>query len=108
MREIYLDNSATTRVCPEAAQLVSAGTISSTSAHPTEVNIRFLLDTLELLTVRRRMRAVQAQLRSNRALGADERRALAIEATQLAARRRELERSVEGVADPFATDTSSS
>ena len=96
--------AAARAVCPEAAQLVSVGTISSTSAHPTEVNIRFMLDTLELLTVRRRMRAVQAQLRSNRSLGADERRSLAIEATQLAERRRELERSVEGVADPFAVE----
>ena len=93
--------AAARAVCPEAAQLVSAGTISSTSQHPTETNIAFLLDTLELYTVRRRMRAAQARLRTDRAMPSDERRNLAIQATQDAARLRELEKRVEGVADPF-------
>ena len=93
--------AAARAVCPEAPQLVSAGTISATSQHPTETNIEFLLDTLELLTARRRMRAVQARLRSDRSLPSDERRTLAIQATQDAARIRQLERAVEGIADPF-------
>lgn len=88
-------------VCPEAAQLVSAGTIAVTSSHPTEVNIGFLLDTLELYTVRRRLRASQAKLRQDRSLAAEDRRALTIQATKDAARVHELERAVEGVADPF-------
>ena len=88
-------------VCPEAAQLVSAGRISSTSRHPTETNIAFLLDTLELYTIRRRMRAAQAKLRQDRTLDADARRELAVQATQDASRLRELEKSIEGVADPF-------
>ena len=88
-------------VCPEAAQLVSAGMISSTSRHPTATNIGFLLDTLELYTVRRRMKAAQARLRSDRSLTSEERRALAIQATQDTARIRELEQAVEGIADPF-------
>ena len=88
-------------VCPEAATLVSAGTIASTSAHPTETNIAFLLDTLELYTVRRRMRSTQARLRSDRSIPAEERRSMTIQATKDAARLRELEKAVEGVADPF-------
>lgn len=88
-------------VCPEAPQLVGAGTIGATSAHPTETNIEFLLDTLELYTVRRRMKAAQARLRSDRSLSSDERREMTIQATRDAARARELERAVEGVADPF-------
>ena len=88
-------------VCPEAAELVSAGRISSTSRHPTETNIAFLLDTLELYTIRRRMRAAQAKLRQDRTLDADARRELAVQATQDAQRQRELEQSIEGVADPF-------
>ncbi|WP_245798910.1 hypothetical protein [Collinsella vaginalis] len=90
-------------VCPEAAELVSAGTIASTSAHPTETNIAFLLDTLELYTIRRRLRSIQGRLRSDRSLADGERRAMTIQATQDAARSRELERALEGVADPFRT-----
>lgn len=93
--------SAARAVCPEAAQLVSAGMISATSRHPTETNIAFLLDTLELYTARRRMKAAQSRLRSNSSLSSDERRELAIQATRDAARIRELERAVEGIADPF-------
>ena len=93
--------AAVRAVCPEAPRLVSAGTIDATSAHPTETNIEFLLDTLELYTIRRRMRAAQARLRSDRSLSSEERRDMTIRATQDAARVRELERSVEGVADPF-------
>ncbi|MFR2627602.1 MAG: DNA primase, partial [Collinsella sp.] len=52
-------------VCPEAASLVSAGRISATSKHPTETNIVFMLDTLELYTIKRRMRAAQAKLRQD-------------------------------------------
>ncbi|MDM8245214.1 DNA primase [Collinsella tanakaei] len=93
--------AAARSVCPEAPQLVSAGTIDATSAHPTETNIEFLLDTLELYTIRRRMWQAQARLRSDRSLTVEERRDMAIRATQDAARVRELERAVEGVADPF-------
>ena len=93
--------AAARAVCPEAARLVSAGTIAATSQHPTETNVVFLLDTLELYTARRRMRSVQARLRSDRGLTSDERRELAIQASQDAARIRELEKRVEGVADPF-------
>mgnify|MGYP007020506264 CR=1 FL=1 len=89
------------RVCPEAASLVSAGRISATSKHPTETNIVFMLDTLELYTVRRRMKAVQGRLRSDRTLSAQDRRSLTIQASQDAARARELAAAVEGVADPF-------
>ena len=88
-------------VCPDAAELVSAGTLSSTSRHPTQTNIAFLLDTLELYTVRRRMKAVQGRLRSDRSLSAQDRRSLTIQASQDAARARELAAAVEGVADPF-------
>ena len=91
-------------VCPEAAELVGAGRISSTSKHPTDVNIKFLLDTLELYTVRRHLRAAQARLRQDRSLTADERRDLTIQATRDAARMRSLERELEGVADPFALE----
>ena len=93
--------AAARAVCPEASQLVSAGTISSTSKHPTETNIEFLLDTLELYTVRRRMRSAQARLRSDRTLSSEERRAMTIQATQDVARLRQLEKAVEGIADPF-------
>ena len=89
-------------VCPEAATLVSSGRISSTSAHPTDVNIKFLLDTLELFTVRRRLRSAQGKLRQGSGLTREERRELTIQASQGAARMRELERELEGVADPFA------
>ena len=88
-------------VCAEAAQLVSAGMISATSAHPTETNITFLLDTLELYTVRRRMKSAQSRLRSDSSLSAEDRRALTIQASQDTVRIRELERAVEGIADPF-------
>ena len=91
-------------VCPDAARLVSAGTISATSQHPTETNIVFLLDTLELYTARRRIRSAQARLRSDHGLTSDERRELAIQASQDAARIRELEKRVEGIADPFRTE----
>lgn len=95
--------AAARAVCPEAAQLVSAGTMSSTSAHPTETNIEFLLDTLELYTLRRRLKNGQARLRSASSLPADERRSLAIEASQITARIRELEKAVGDIADPFRT-----
>lgn len=88
-------------VCKDAASLVSAGTIGVTSEHPTETNIVFLLDTLELNTLRRRMRTAQARLRSESGMDAAMRRELAIQATQDAARARELASAVEGVADPF-------
>ena len=88
-------------VCPEAAELVSAGSISSTSKHPTETNIAFLLDTLEANTLKRRMRQAQAKLRQDRTLDADARRELIVATTADAARLRDLERSIEGVADPF-------
>ena len=96
--------AAARAVCPDAARLVSAGTISATSQHPTETNIVFLLDTLELYTARRRIRSAQARLRSDHALTSDERRELAIQASQDAARIRELEKRVEGIADPFRTE----
>lgn len=89
-------------VCPEAAELVSSGRIGATSAHPTEVNIKFLLDTLELFTVRRRLKTAQGRLRQGSGLSPEERRELTIEASQGAARKRALERELEGVADPFA------
>ena len=91
-------------VCQDAAKLVSAGMISATSQHPTETNIVFLLDTLELYTARRRMRSAQARLRSDTKLTSEERRELAIGASQDAARIRELEKRVEGIADPFRTE----
>lgn len=90
-------------VCEDAASLVSAGTIGVTSEHPAETNIVFLLDTLELNTLRRRMRTAQARLRSDSGMDAATRRELAIQATQDAARVRELASAVEGVADPFRT-----
>ena len=93
--------TAARAVCAEAPQLVSVGTISSTSPHPTETNIVFLLDTLELYTARRRLKAAQSKLRSAGSLAADERRALAIQATQDAARIRTLEKAVGDIADPF-------
>lgn len=93
--------TAVRAVCPEAPSLVSAGTIAATSAHPTRTNIEFLLDTLELFTIRRRMRQAQARLRSDRGLTAEQRREMAIQTTRDSARARELERAVEGVADPF-------
>ena len=89
--------------CEDAASLVSAGTIGVTSEHPTETNVVFLLDTLELNTLRRRMRTAQARLRSDSGMDAATRRELAIQATQDAARVRELASAVEGVADPFRT-----
>ena len=55
-------------VCPEAAELVSSGRIGATSAHPTEVNIKFLLDTLALFTVRRRLKTAQGRLRQGSGL----------------------------------------
>ncbi len=93
--------AAARAVCPEVAQLVATGTISSTSQHPTETNIGFLLDTLELYTVRRRVKNAQSRLRSDSTLAAEERRELAIQATQDAARIRELEKVVSDIADPF-------
>lgn len=93
--------AAARAVCAEAPQLVSVGTISSTSPHPTETNIVFLLDTLELYTARRRLKAAQSRLRSGASLAAEERRALAIQATQDAARIRTLEKAVGDIADPF-------
>lgn len=93
--------AAARNVCPEAAELVSAGTIGSTSSHPTTVNIEFLLDTLELITVKRKLKVAQAKLRSDHSLSSEDRRALTIEASRYAARRRELEQAVEGVADPL-------
>ena len=90
-------------VCEDAASLVSAGTIGVTSEHPTETNIVFMLDTLELNTLRRRMRTAQARLRSDSGMDAAMRRELAIQATRDAARARELASAVEGVADPFRT-----
>ena len=47
------------------------------------------------------MKTAQARLRSNRSMSSDERRELAIQATRDAARIRELEQAVEGIADPF-------
>ena len=93
--------AAARAVCPEAAQLVGSGLLSATSRHPTETNIEFLLDTLELYTTRRRMKSAQARLRSDRSMESDERRELAVQATRDAARIRDLERAVEGIADPF-------
>ncbi len=88
-------------VCDEAASLVSAGTMAVASSHATKTNITFLLDTLELYGLRRRMQTVQARLRSGSTLDASERRELAIEASQYAVRIRELASAVEDIADPF-------
>lgn len=93
-------------VCEEASSLVSAGRIGATSAHPTDVNIKFLLDTLELFTVRRRLKAAQGKLRQGSGLTSEERRELTISASQGAARMRTLEAELEGVADPFAQTVS--
>lgn len=91
-------------VVPEAAQLVSLGTISTTSAHPTRTNIEFLLNALELYTVRRRYRAAQGRLRTDRTLDADARRDLTVQALADNKRIQELARAIEGVADPFHDD----
>ena len=88
-------------VCPEAASLVSAGRISATSKHPTETNIVFMLDTLELYTIKRRMRAAQAKMPQDRLLDAEARRVLTMQAVQDSQRQRELQKSIGGVADPF-------
>ena len=88
-------------VCPEAATLVSAGRISATSKHPTETNIVFMLDTLELYTIKRRMRAAQAKLRRDHSLDDEARRVLTMQAVQDTQRQRELQKSIGGVADPF-------
>ena len=88
-------------VCPEAASLVSAGRISATSKHPTETNIVFMLDTLELYTIKRRMRSAQAKLRRDHSLDDEARRVLTMQAVQDTQRQRELEKSIGGVADPF-------
>lgn len=96
--------NAVLAVCPEAPELVSGGLISSTSSHSTATTIEFLLDTLELYTVQRRLRAVQASLRQGRALSHDERRELTIQATRYVARQRELQKAVGGIADPFRAD----
>ena len=93
--------AAARAVCPEADALVGVGSISVTSAHPEQTNIEFLLDTLELSTIRRRIRAAEARLRPEGGLSSEERRALTIQTTQDVARARELERAVSGVADPF-------
>lgn len=91
-------------VCPEAASLVSAGRISATSKHPTETNIVFMLDTLELYTIKRRMRAAQAKLRQDRSLDDEDRRVLTVQAVQDSQRQRELQKSIGGVADPVPFD----
>ncbi len=88
-------------VCEDAASLVSAGTIGVTSEHPTETNIVFMLDTLELYTIKRRMRAAQAKLRQDRSLDDEARRALTVQAAQDSQRQRELQKSIGGVAYPF-------
>ncbi len=88
-------------VVPEAAELVSSGTLSVTSQHPTNTNIEFMLDTLELYTVKRRYRTAQGRLRSDRTLDADARRELTVQALADNKRIHELARSLEGVADPF-------
>ncbi|AEB07146.1 DNA primase [Coriobacterium glomerans PW2] len=98
--------AAARAVCPQADQVAAGGTISSTSVHPTETNIAFLLDALELYTVRRRLRATQAQLRQDRCSQADERRELMIRASQDTERLRELARAVEGVADQLDAPSS--
>ena len=94
--------AAARAVCPEAAELVSAGTISATSKHPTETNIAFTLDTLELCATQRKRDAALARLRHAGGLGAEERRQLTEQAAQLTLRIRELERATAAVADPFA------
>ena len=93
--------AAARAVCPDADARVSAGSIAATSAHPTETNVVFLLDTLELLVVKRRIRRALGRLKSDGALADGERRELAIQVTRDNARARELERAVGGVADPF-------
>ncbi len=93
--------NAVLAICPEASQLVSGGLISSTSERPAAETIEFIINTLELYTVQRHLRAVQARLRGEQGLDRDERRALAIEATRFAARQRELQQAVEGFAGPF-------
>lgn len=98
--------SAVRSLCPDADSLVGAGSLSVTSSFSTDVNVKFLLDTLELLTVRRRLKAVQAKLRSNTTSDPSERRLLTIDATKAAARLHELEKELEGVADPFAAQLS--
>ena len=95
--------AAARAVCPDAAEIVSAGVIEVTSGHPTETNIAFLLDTLELYAAQRRLRAAQAKLRRSHELSAEERRELASSAAHEVARIRELERATASVADPFAS-----
>lgn len=80
-------------VCPEAASLVSAGRISATSKHPTETNIVFMLDTLELYTIKRRMRAAQAKLRQDRSLDDEDRRVLTVQAVQDSQRQQQSSKS---------------
>ena len=61
----------------------------------------FMLDTLELYTIKRRMRAAQAKLRQDRSLDDEARRVLTMQAVQDSQRQRELQKSIGGVADPF-------
>ncbi len=90
-------------VCPDAATLVGAGRISATSKHPTETNIVFMLDTLEL-TIKRRMRAAQAKLRQDRSLDDEARRALTVQAAQDSQRQRELQKSIRRRGGPVPFD----
>ena len=94
--------AAARAVCPEAAELVSAGTISATSRHPTETNIAFTLDTLELYGAQRERDQALSRLRSDHALSSEDRRALTEQAAQLTLRIRALSEAAARVADPFA------
>ena len=100
--------AAVRSVCPEASELVATGRISSTSKHPTETNIRFLLDTLEFFTVKRRMNATIGKLRVSTDLTDDERRDLVMQQQEDAKRSRELASAIEGVADPFRDEDAAS
>ena len=59
------------------------------------------METIEIYTIKRRMRAAQAKLRQDRSLDDEARRALTVQAAQDSQRQRELQKSIGGVADPF-------
>ena len=83
--------------------IVGTGTIEATSSHPTQTNIEFLLNSLELYHAQRKMKRAQSRLRSSTTLTDDERKNLTIFVSKVSKKVQMLQRKLEAVADPFKT-----
>lgn len=91
--------AAATSVYPEAAQLLGGGRLASAEGMTAGQKMAFLVDTVELYSTKRKIRAIRTELRSTPDALSDRTKELFVEATQLQRHVQELSGRLSASAD---------